>query len=233
MIVRALAARGAAWLAAGELEALRGARDILRTGRVYAFHIMSTVNQDALRRIATGSDSWTWPAGLIAVYAVPGLALWRAGTPDASVLVLSLGLAVALVALSEFDRRTFRLPDLITIPLALCGVLAAALMGNGVLWHLFSAALGLALILLVDWGYRAWRGFDGIGLGDAKLFAASGAWLGAQALPSVLLWACVSALGVLLLMHMSGRRVGARTAIPFGSFLAFGTWLVWCLGPLQ
>jgi leader peptidase (prepilin peptidase)/N-methyltransferase len=210
-----------------------GARDMLRTGGGHAFQVMPTVDQDALRHIATGSDSWAWPAGLVALYALPGLALWRGGAPGALVLALSLGLAAALIALSEFDRRTFRLPDVITIPLALCGVLAAAIMGDGVMWHLFSAALGLALILLVDWGYRAWRGFDGIGLGDAKLLAASGAWLGAQALPSVLLWACVSALGVLLLMHMSGRRVGARTAIPFGSFLAFGTWLVWCLGPLQ
>ena len=233
MIIRALAARGTAWLGRAKVGRSFGAHGRSCEPRVHAYQNMPTVNQDALRRIATGSDSWTWPVGLIAVYAVPGLALWRDGTPDASVLVLSIGLAVALVALSEFDRRTFRLPDQITIPLALCGVLAAALMGNGVLWHLFSAALGLALILLVDWGYRAWRGFDGIGLGDAKLLAASGAWLGAQALPTVLLWACVSALGVLLLMHVSGRRVGARTAIPFGSFLAFGTWLAWCLGPLQ
>jgi prepilin signal peptidase PulO-like enzyme (type II secretory pathway) len=52
-------------------------------------------------------------------------------------------------------------------------------------------------------------------------------------LPTVLLWACVSALAVVLLAHALGRRVGARAAIPFGSFLAFGTWLVWCLGPLR
>jgi len=49
----------------------------------------------------------------------------------------------------------------------------------------------------------------------------------------VLLWACVAALAVLLVAHILGRRVAATTAIPFGSFLAFGTWLVWCLGPLR
>jgi prepilin signal peptidase PulO-like enzyme (type II secretory pathway) len=38
---------------------------------------------------------------------------------------------------------------------------------------------------------------------------------------------------VLLLARLSGRPVTAQTAIPFGSFLAFGTWLVWCLGPLH
>jgi leader peptidase (prepilin peptidase) / N-methyltransferase len=194
---------------------------------------MPAVNEDAVRRIAIGSDNWAWPTGLAVLYAVPALSLWRGGAPDGSVLLLSLILAAALIALSEFDRKTFRLPDPITIPLVLSGVVAAALMGKGLVWHALSAGLGLMLILLVDQGYRAWRGYAGIGVGDAKLFAASGAWLGAEALPTVLLWACVSALGVLLLAHGLGRRVGARTAIPFGSFLAFGTWLVWCLGPLQ
>jgi len=194
---------------------------------------MPAVNEDALRRGAVGSDAWAWPAGLAVLYAVPALALWRGGMPDTAVLLLSLILGAALIALSEWDRTSFRLPDAITIPLTLAGIGAAALIGSGVAWHVVSAALGLVLILLVDWGYRAWRGRAGIGVGDAKLFAASGAWLGAEALPTVLLWACVAALGVLLVAHMLGRRVAATTAIPFGSFLAFGTWLVWCLGPLR
>jgi prepilin signal peptidase PulO-like enzyme (type II secretory pathway) len=113
------------------------------------------------------------------------------------------------------------------------GILAAAILGGDVLWHVISAGAGLVLIILADRAYRAWRGFSGIGLGDAKLLAASGAWLGAEALPTVLLWSCSAALAVMALAHALGRRIGAHTAIPFGSFLAFGTWLVWCLGPLH
>src|SRR5262245_51496893 len=142
-------------------------------------------------------------------------------------------LAAALIVLSEIDRQAFRLPDAITIPLVLSGILAAAIMGSGIAWHVFSAGLGLVLILLVDRAYGAWRGFSGIGFGDAKLFAASGAWLGAEALPTVLLWSCSAALIVVALAHALGRRIDPQTAIPFGSFLAFGTWLVWCWGPLQ
>jgi leader peptidase (prepilin peptidase)/N-methyltransferase len=194
---------------------------------------MPAVNEDALRRGAIGSDAWAWPAAMAALYAVPALALWRGGAPDAAIVLLSLILGAALIALSEWDRTAFRLPDALTLPLVLIGFVAAALMGTGVAWHALSAALGLVLILLVDWGYRAWRGRPGIGMGDAKLFAASGAWLGAQALPTVLLWACMAALAVLLLAHVRGRRIAATTAVPFGSFLAFGTWLVWCLGPLH
>jgi len=186
-----------------------------------------------VRRIALGGGGWRWPAGLVLLYAVPALLGWRGAAPPAQVLVLSLILATALIALSEIDRQTFRLPDLITIPLALSGILATAIVGGGIIWHVLSAGLGLALILLVDRSYRTWRGFSGIGQGDAKLFAASGAWLGAEALPTVLLWSCSSALVVLALAHALGRRIGAQTAIPFGSFLALGTWLAWCLGPLH
>lgn len=194
---------------------------------------MPTLSEGGARRITFGSGGWQWPAGLVVLYAVPALLAWRGNALPAQVLVLSLILAAALIALSEIDRQTFRLPDVITIPLVLSGILAAAIVGGGIMWHVFSAGLGLALILLVDRAYHAWRGFSGIGRGDAKLFAASGAWLGAEALPTVLLWSCGSALLVLVLARALGRRMGAQTAIPFGSFLTFGTWLVWCLGPLH
>jgi leader peptidase (prepilin peptidase)/N-methyltransferase len=186
----------------------------------------------AVRRITFESD-WGWPVGLACAYAVPAFAMWRGGAPSPQVTLFSLLLAAGLIALSEIDRRSFRLPDVLTIPLLLTGLGAAAMIGDGIVWGLFSAGIGLAVIVLVDQAYRAWRGVSGIGLGDAKLFAASGAWLGAQALPTVLLWSCALAMFGLLLARASGRRVTAQTAIPFGSFLALGTWLVWCLGPLH
>jgi len=192
-----------------------------------------TLNEGLVRRINFGSRGWQWLVSLVVLYAVPTLLAWRDGSLSPSVLVLSLILASALIALSEFDRQTFRLPDVITIPLGVSGILAAAIVGGDVLWHVLSAGVGLVVTVLVDCVYRAWRGFSGIGLGDAKLLAASGAWLGAEALPTVLLWSCSAALVVMALAHALGRQIGAQTAIPFGSFLAFGTWLVWCLGPLH
>src|SRR5262245_16948174 len=186
------------------------------------------------RRITLGTGGWQWPAGLVVLYAVPAAMLpWRGNTLPAQVLALSLILAAALIVLSEIDRQTFRLPDVITIPLALAGILAAAILDGPIVWHIFSAGLGLTFIVLADQAYRAWRGFSGIGLGDAKLFAATGAWLGAEGLPTVLLWSCASALLVVVVARTLSWRVGAQTAIPFGSFLAFGTWFVWCLGPLH
>jgi leader peptidase (prepilin peptidase)/N-methyltransferase len=194
---------------------------------------MSLPREVAVRRAFFGSERWHWPAALVGVYAVPALVAWHVSPPAPSVVLLSSILAVALIVLSEFDRRSFRLPDRITLPLLLAGLFAAMAIGEPIVWRLVSAAIGFALVLLADQAYRAWRGVSGIGLGDAKLLAASGAWLGAQALPAVLLWSCILALLAVLLARLAGRPLTARTAIPFGSFLAFGTWLVWCLGPLQ
>lgn len=195
---------------------------------------MARLNGGGVRRAAVGAEEWAWPAGLVLLYAVPAAVAWGAGGPvPAVVAALSLLLAAGLIALTEIDRTSLRLPDRLTIALVIGGVAAAAFTGSGVVWHLFSALLGLTAIVLVGAIYRAVRGVDGIGLGDAKLFAASGAWVGAGGLPSVLLWACVSALTLLLLARAMGRRLSARTAIPFGPFLAFGTWMVWCLGPLS
>jgi len=164
------------------------------------------------RRITLGTGGWQWPAGLVVLYALPALLPWRANTLPTQMLALSLILAAALIVLSEIDRQKFRLPDAITIPLVLAGILAAAIFGRGIVWHIFSAGLGLTFIVLADQAYRALRGFSGIGLGDAKLFAASGAWLGAEGLPTALLWSCASALLVLVLVHALGQKVGARRA---------------------
>jgi leader peptidase (prepilin peptidase) / N-methyltransferase len=152
---------------------------------------------------------------------------------DLDFLVLSSLLALALAVLSAIDLRTYRLPDLLTLPLVALGVLATPLLlGAALWWQAISAALGFALMAGVGFAYRRLRGHAGLGLGDAKLLAAAGAWLGAEALPSVLIWACGSAILALLLQAWRTGALSARARIPFGPFLAFGTWLVWLHGPL-
>ena len=71
------------------------------------------------------------------------------------------------------------------------------------------------------------RGRDGVGEGDAKLLAASGAWLGAALLPQVILLAASTALAAALCLRLAGNRLSAGSALPFGPFLAFATWLLW------
>lgn len=96
--------------------------------------------------------------------------------------------------------------------------------------RLMAAGVGFGALYLVATVYERLRGQAGLGLGDAKLLAASGAWLGVQALASVVLLATTSALAVVGGMRLSGRQVSRTTMLPFGPFLAFGTWLVWLYG---
>src|SRR4030095_10998956 len=86
---------------------------------------------------------WWWPAGFVVLYAVPAVFafVWLGITVPTHVLVLSLMLAAALIVLSEIDRRAFRLPDMITIPLGLSGILAATITSGGSVGHGVSAGL--------------------------------------------------------------------------------------------
>jgi leader peptidase (prepilin peptidase)/N-methyltransferase len=142
-------------------------------------------------------------------------------------------LAAFLVTLTLIDLRDYRLPDWLTLPLAGLGIAAAHSLG----WQDWSertlaAIFGFTALFLVREIYARVRGREGLGLGDAKLLAASGAWTGLAGLPAVMLLACLLALGVVFLLTMAGRRIVATTAIPFGPFIAAGTWLVWLYGPL-
>ena len=149
------------------------------------------------------------------------------------VVVLTFALGAALVALSVIDHRSFRLPDALTIPLAALGIAAAWWFQMGdVLMRCLAAAAGFLAIYAVDLIYLRVRGRHGLGLGDAKLFAASGAWVGFSGLPTVLIWACVTGIAFALLKSLRKQSLDKGTRIPFGPHLAFGTWLVWLLGPI-
>lgn len=147
---------------------------------------------------------------------------------------LTAGLGWALLALALSDLRTMRLPDRLTLPLVVAGLAAAALL-PGAAWrdHLAGAAAGFGFAAAVAWGYRRLRGRDGLGMGDAKLLAAAGAWVSWVGLPTVLVWACLSALALVAGLRLAGRPVDGATAIPFGPHLALGIWLTWVLGPLE
>jgi leader peptidase (prepilin peptidase) / N-methyltransferase len=170
---------------------------------------------------------------LVVVYASLAFAALRDSAIPPAVLAASALLAAALIALSVIDLATFRLPDAITLPMILAGPLLAFAFGwEGVLWRVISAGVGFFSLYAVAYGYRALRGRTGLGLGDAKLFAAAGAWLGMEMLPSVLLCACGVALTAVILAALAGREVKAASRIPFGPFLALGFWAVWLYGPL-
>jgi leader peptidase (prepilin peptidase) / N-methyltransferase len=165
-----------------------------------------------------------------AATAVPQLAGHAATVPW---LLVSAALAAVLIALSAIDTETFRLPDIMTLPLLAAGLALAALDGASVLqWHAVSAALGGLSLWSVNSLYKRLRGSDGLGFGDVKLFASAGAWVGIEGLASVLLVACGAALALVMIWRLRNPSLEASTALPFGPFLAFGLWIVWLVGPL-
>ena len=71
--------------------------------------------------------------------------------------------------------------------------------------------------------YRYLRGWDGLGLGDAKLFASSDAWLSLEGLPAVLLLACGAAIVGLLVV--AWRQPAYRRAFPdLRHMVGLGLW---------
>ena len=69
-------------------------------------------------------------------------------------------------------------------------------------------------------------------MGDVKLFAAAGAWVGVEGLPQILLIA--SALGLIFAArYLRAAREGFMLErIPFGAGLCVAFWITWTCGPL-
>jgi leader peptidase (prepilin peptidase)/N-methyltransferase len=134
----------------------------------------------------------------------------------------TLTLAVILLRLSWIDMKEHRLPDIYTIPLILAGLIMSTAEGNAVLIaSLIGGAIGFVVFAVIGQLFFVRTGREGLGLGDAKLFAAAGTWLGWAALPSVLLIASLSALVFALVANK--RSVG----IAFGPWIALGFIVVW------
>ncbi len=150
-----------------------------------------------------------------------------------SAAAVSAALAAVLVVLSAVDLAVRRLPDVLTLPLALAGLAWTwATAPDMLAWHGLAAIAGYGLLWGVARLYRRARGRPGLGLGDAKLLGVAGAWVGPQGLTTVLLVGSLAALGVVAVMRWRGRAMTLASAIPFGPFLALGLWVVWLYGPL-
>jgi leader peptidase (prepilin peptidase)/N-methyltransferase len=156
------------------------------------------------------------------------VALW-AMTVDAqpAPLWIDCGLGWSLLTLAWIDWRHFRLPDVLTLPLLLTGLAVTWLVAPEAMTdHALGALLGYLGFRVLAWAYKATRGRDGLGLGDAKLLAVAGAWLGWMALPDVILLAAICGIGVAMITAWRLGRLDGAVAIPFGPCLALAIWIV-------
>lgn len=163
-----------------------------------------------------------------------GTALWAASVHSGWLLLASCALGWALLALAAIDARRLLLPDALTLPLIPAGLVVIYAIGSDAIWvHALGAGAGWAVFAGIDRLYRWLRGRSGLGLGDAKLLAGAGAWVGLAGLPSVVLLASVMALGWAAGTTLRGGRLRAGKVVPFGPFIALGFWVVWLYGPLR
>ena len=149
------------------------------------------------------------------------------GSYSVDFLGLAAVLGLFLIALSWIDIGTYRLPDWLTLPLIVLGIGQAISIEIVPLNEsLIGAVLGYGIFWLIGTVYFRARGFEGLGLGDAKLLAAGGAWTGAVALSPIVLISCLFAIPLALL----NRSETSKGKVAFGPWLAIGIWAAWWLG---
>lgn len=190
--------------------------------------------------------SWLWLGGRcrhcghLLGWFYPGIELGAAAVAAISIIVdgaaqawLDCLLGWWLLTLAWIDLRHWVLPDLLTLPLLILGLVAAAAWDpNGLADRAAAVALGYIALRGIAWAYRRLRRREGLGEGDAKLFGAAGAWLGTAALPQVVLLAALAALAAAAGAGLAGIRLRTHSALPFGPFLAVAIWIIWLFGPM-
>jgi leader peptidase (prepilin peptidase)/N-methyltransferase len=133
------------------------------------------------------------------------------------ILLLLAGYAAAV------DIKSMIIPDAINLAIFGTGLTACfVLRFIEPVSALCGAILGGGLLLLVQVAFRAYRGSDGLGLGDVKFVAATASWTGAEGLPVALLAACAAALAYVIARRSFDTEFDSGRRIPFGPFLAFG-----------
>jgi leader peptidase (prepilin peptidase)/N-methyltransferase len=212
-------------------------------------------------RTCKAAIGWRYPLVELAVGSLWACSAWKStalfvdprvelNSPDAVLAFIQLehGLGRmaflwALTCLAFLDAEHFWLPDRITIPGTLIGVLFEAVwaaqvqwffMLNPALWFLktlgirvLCAAGAAGAILLIRWLYWLIRRREGIGLGDAKLMAMLAAWLGLAGTLLAFAIGVIAGAVVALIILVAAKRQSetsrlAHKQLPLGTFLCIG-----------
>jgi leader peptidase (prepilin peptidase)/N-methyltransferase len=137
-----------------------------------------------------------------------------------STVAIALGLVLVGVlvpiALIDLDKRI--IPNKITAPAAIAAVaIGLAFKPSAVPEQLISGAAAGGFLLVFVLAYPR-----GMGMGDVKLAAVLGLFLGREVAVAMLAGVVAGALVGGLVMARVGVATGRKTAIPFGPFLALG-----------
>lgn len=135
-------------------------------------------------------------------------------------LVLSRSVFSSLmIVLFVTDLQHRVLPNMLTIPGVIVGWCCSWFLAPGWLASSIGIVVGSTFLVIVSETYYRMVGREGVGMGDVKMIALIGAFLGWELMLFTTLMASI--LGVLFwsVIFVSGRG-GSRYLLPFGSFLA-------------
>jgi leader peptidase (prepilin peptidase)/N-methyltransferase len=136
-------------------------------------------------------------------------------------MAVRLAFACALVVLFAIDLEHHLLPDAITLPGSVAGLLASLVLPPGIVAALIGVLAGGGVLWLIGEAYYRYAGQEGMGGGDIKMLAMVGAFLGWKLVLVTLVLSSVagSLIGVAVI---ATRRGGMKYALPYGTFLALG-----------
>jgi leader peptidase (prepilin peptidase)/N-methyltransferase len=144
-------------------------------------------------------------------------------------LAVRLVFAASMVALFAIDLEHHLLPDAITLPGVVAGLLASLWLPPGIRAALIGALLGGSVLWLIGEAYYRYSGEEGMGGGDVKMLAMIGAFLGWELVIVTLVFSSIagSLIGLLLIVT---RRGGMKYALPYGTFLSIAAIVASLLG---
>ena len=145
----------------------------------------------------------------------------RFGLTTEGVVYYAFIAALLVVIFIDIDHQI--IPDVISLGGIPIGFAAACFFLSPVNWldSLIGIGVGGGTLYLVAWCYMRITGVVGMGLGDVKLLAMIGAFIGWQGVLLTIFTS--SAIGTLVgLTDMLAKRKTMKMRIPFGPFLAMG-----------
>lgn len=134
-----------------------------------------------------------------------------------------------LIVLFGTDLETMRLPNVITYSGIVIGLALSVFQAPGVVAAAIGAALGAAIPGGIRWAWLQLRGVEAMGLGDVKMLAMIGAFLGWKQVWVVLFLASFAgAIVGIAMLRVGGRSMASK--LPFGTFLAIAAFIASLVG---
>ena len=136
----------------------------------------------------------------------------------------------ALIVLFAIDLEHHLLPNAITLPGIVVGFAFSLITEPGWIASMIGLMAGGGVLYLVAVAYYRIRHEEGLGMGDPKMLAMVGAFLGWKLTLLTLMLASLTGTAVGLGMMAAGRGT-LKYALPFGCFLAVGAAASGTVGP--